>query len=70
MSNAFTLAGMSPNVPMQLYETRLQRYFKIVFDKTGQMFMVLESSQADVGGGYRASIWSFSRTQCIDLVSH
>lgn len=32
--------------------------------------MVLESSHPDVGGGYRASMWSFSRTQCIDLVSH
>jgi len=32
--------------------------------------MVLESSTSDVGGGYRVSVWNFSRTQSIGLVSH
>jgi len=60
---------MPPNTGLS-YECRLQRFFKIVFDRSGAMFMVIESSHPEVGGGYRASMWSFSRTQCIDLVSH
>jgi hypothetical protein len=59
-NDAFLLASTPHN--SSSFESRLQRYFKIVFDKTGQMFMVVESSPADVGGGYRASMWSFSRT--------
>ena len=37
------------------------RYYQIVFDKSGSTFMILESSTSDVGGGYRASVWSFNK---------
>ena len=46
------------------------RFYQIVFNKTGNMFMVLESSNSDVGGGYRVSVWNFNRAQSIGLVSH
>ena len=46
------------------------RFYKIVFDKSGSTFLVLESSTSDVGGGYRASVWNFNRAQSVGLVSH
>jgi len=46
------------------------RFYQIIFNKTGNMFMVLESSTSDVGGGYRVSVWNFNRAQSIGLVCH
>ena len=46
------------------------RRFQIVFDKSGNTFMILESSTSESGGGYRASVWNFNRAQQIGLVSH
>jgi len=66
-SSAFSV-NSQPSLPSRV-ATQLRRY-DIVFDKTGCLFVVLESSIKEVGGGYRASVWSFTRTQTIDLVSH
>ena len=52
-------------------DKKLLRHFQIVFEKTGSVFMVLDSSTVDVSaGGYRVSVWNFNRTQNIDLVCH
>lgn len=32
--------------------------------------MILESSTSEVGGGYRASVWSFNKAQSVGLISH
>lgn len=47
------------------------RSFAIEFDRTGQTFVVSESSTSSVGGGYRVSVWNFARTtNAVSLVSH
>lgn len=47
------------------------RNFAIEFDRSGQTFVVSESSTASVGGGYRVSVWNFGRTtNAVSLVSH
>lgn len=48
-----------------------RRLFEILFEKTGSMFIVMESCCGSLApGGYRASMWNFNRQQSIDLVSH
>lgn len=34
----------------------------ITFEKLGGMFVVLETSTNEVGGGYRCSVWLLSRS--------
>ena len=46
------------------------RSYKIAFDKSGSTFVIIESSTAETGGGYRASVWSFNKAQSVGLVSH
>ena len=41
----------------------------LVFEKLGGMFMVLETSTNEVGGGYRASVWLLSRSQRLEMIS-
>ena len=36
-------------------------YIQISFEKSGALFMVLESSPLEVGGGYRVTLWSFNK---------
>ena len=42
---------------------------QITFDKSGAMFMVLESSPVDIGGGYRVTLWSCNKTQVVEMIS-
>ena len=47
------------------------RFFQIMFERSGGLFVVLESGNGAIAaGGYRVSMWNFSRQQSIDLVSH
>ena len=63
-------SGQMPSLA-DIRQHKQLRFFQIVFEKSGSLFMVLESSTAEVGaGGYRVSVWNFNRTQNIDLVSH
>lgn len=43
--------------------------FQVVFDKTGGLFYIIESSCQEVGGGYRVTYWNLNRHQRIDLIS-
>ena len=45
------------------------RVFKICFDKVGGIFVVLESSPEQYGGGYRVSFWNLGRYQKLELIS-
>jgi hypothetical protein len=38
------------------------RHFQIMFERTGGLFVVLESGNGAIApGGYRVSMWNFSR---------
>ena len=42
---------------------------KATFDKSGSMFMILESSPLEIGGGYRVTLWSFNKSHVIEMIS-
>jgi hypothetical protein len=42
---------------------------KATFDKSGSMFMILESSPLEIGGGYRVTLWSFNKNHVIEMIS-
>lgn len=44
-------------------------YIQISFEKSGAMFMILESSPLEVGGGYRVTLWSFNKHQVMEMIS-
>ena len=64
------LSGQNLPSVSDLRANKQLRYYQIVFDKSGSTFMILESSTSDVGGGYRASVWSFNKAQSVGLISH
>jgi hypothetical protein len=42
---------------------------QIRFDKSGSVFMVLQSSPSDVGGGYRVTLWAFNKNLAMEMIS-
>ena len=44
-------------------------HIELTFDKSGNLFMVLESSPLKIGGGYRVTLWSCTRTNVIEMIS-
>ena len=44
-------------------------FIQIKFDKSGTMFMVLQSSPSEVGGGYRVTLWGFNKQSVMEMVS-
>ena len=36
-------------------------HIQISTEKSGTMFMILESSPLEIGGGYRVTLWSFNK---------
>lgn len=44
-------------------------YIQISFERSGALFMVLESSPLEVGGGYRVTLWSFNKQQVMEVIS-
>ena len=44
-------------------------YIQISFEKSGALFMILESSPLDIGGGYRVTLWSFNKSQHMEVIS-
>lgn len=43
--------------------------FRIQFDNSSTVFMVLESSSMVIGGGYRVTLWSYSNHQIVEMIS-
>ena len=43
-------------------------HFKICFDKTGSLMMILESSNLEIGGGYQVSLWNCMKNE-VEIVS-
>lgn len=44
-------------------------HIQLCFDKSGTLFMVLESSPLEIGGGYRVTLWSFNKQQVMEMIS-
>ena len=44
-------------------------HIQIRVDKSGTLFMVLESSPLEIGGGYRVTLWSFNKHQMVEMIS-
>lgn len=44
-------------------------HIQLTFDKSGSLFMVLESSPLKIGGGYRVTLWSLTRCNVIEMIS-
>jgi len=44
-------------------------HIELTFDKSGNLFMVLESSPLKIGGGYRVTLWSCTRTNVLEMIS-
>jgi|DEB0MinimDraft_12_1074336.scaffolds.fasta_scaffold08247_3 hypothetical protein len=44
-------------------------HIQLSFDKTGTLFMVLESSPLKIGGGYRVTLWSCTKYNVIEMIS-
>ena len=42
---------------------------QISIEKSGTMFMILESSPLEIGGGYRVTLWSFNKQQVMEMIS-
>ena len=59
---------VSSSIPPTPYQKL--KYFEIVFDKTGSTALVLDSSTAVSGKGYRVSVWAFDNSQCRGFLSH
>lgn len=44
-------------------------HIEISFDKSGSLFMVLESSPLKIGGGYRVTLWSLTKLNQVEMIS-
>ena len=56
----------------QAYNVSASRYscnIQISFEASGTMFMILESSPLEIGGGYRVTLWSFNKHQVMEMIS-
>lgn len=42
---------------------------QVTFDKSGTLFMVLESSPLKFGGGYRVTLWSLTKCNVVEMIS-
>jgi hypothetical protein len=40
-----------------------------VFEKSGTLFAILESSPLEIGGGYRVTIWSCTKSNIVEMIS-
>jgi hypothetical protein len=61
---------LQPNLSNASPSGKSPRFFKIVFEKVGGIFLVLDSSSSDMnGGGYRVTVWNLNRQQQIELIS-
>lgn len=44
-------------------------HIQISFDKSGTLFLVLESSPLKIGGGYRVTLWSLTKYNVLEMIS-
>jgi len=58
----FHLSGPGDNIPSTCN-------IQISIEKSGTMFMILESSPLEIGGGYRVTLWSFNKQQVMEMIS-
>jgi len=58
-----TAAGAAPirDFTIAAAKSTQSCYVQISFEKSGTLFMILESSPLEVGGGYRVTLWSFNK---------
>ena len=62
-------AGQVGDFTMTAAKSTQSCYIQISFEKSGTLFMVLESSPLEVGGGYRVTLWSFNKQQVMEVIS-
>ena len=69
-SQNYTSMLLQPNLSTASPNGKSPRFVKIVFEKVGGIFLVLDSSSSDMnGGGYRVTVWNLNRQQQIELLS-
>jgi hypothetical protein len=44
-------------------------HIELSFDKSGSLFLVLESSPLKIGGGYRVTLWSLTKHNVLEMIS-
>ena len=44
------------------------KHFEIVFDKTGNTVVILDSSAPGAGQGYRVTLWAFDKQQNLNTL--